>query len=271
MYGILTEKILTDYIESDTIKGRICNNCYKYFPWDHFKNDKGKYENYIGNSHENVCKNCTDKNYKLDSNEPVDYIFYMHPDSSTNFYSSMEKYWLKAKAICKTGIKNDAMKYPFHITLTSFFQISDEKTLNSLISSIENKINSLSGKNLVSDTETYYVPSKSYISHYTKNIAYNFSQNFNLNEKEKLFFKGISLNSPEVINMINNLQKDFNFIKAKPDLHMTLYHNVNFWGRQMFENEIISENMNSNTCDKWKFILWKSNKNHTIWEKVKEF
>lgn len=173
----------------------------------------------------------------LPKSDIIEYILYLHPDQYTCQYQTLQDYWDLSKDKLKKGIikKNDAMLYPFHVTLSSFFTSS----------LLERELTEEIKKAFSSVNFNEYLISK--IGTYTHNLKFYKVKNT----------IGISLYIPSLKEPLLSLSSK---IPVKDPLthHLTLAHN--FYPED--ENKIQSLINNviiplDKWDDKWCVVLWK--------------
>lgn len=170
-----------------------------------------------------------------------EYILYIHPNITSTQYKSVEKYWyFSNKALYWKNIEvNTAMHYPFHISLTSFFESDD---INFLISVIERELKSIKDTKIV-DKMVYYKTEK-FIGIYTPV------------ESLKNFLTNMNLLIPT---------------KSYDNLHMTLAHNYKEKDLNIIKKLLTLILPLEQWTDDWLIVLWKVTNNRKNWKLCKKF
>lgn len=222
----------------DNIKGRLCYNCYNKKSWTNFLVKDDNYSD--------ICKKCSEtiKPVNIDP-KSTKYILYLHPSINTHLYKLLDEYWCCANLLYKKhGIVNECIKYPFHITLTSFFKLDDETTLNLLIKKIIE---------IKQETSIKYI-----------NIGKRYGVINNLTEK---YFRANYINSEDLIMFCKKIQYYFPFLNVKNNLHLSLYNNVSPKFVDLYEKLLLKLGAINNKD--WDLILWKTD--GKVWNIVKKF
>lgn len=161
------------------------------------------------------------------------YILYFHPKKGTNKYNQLHKLW---DIFEEKKVHNNAIIYPFHSTLSGFFETEN-------IQNICRGIEEIFSVNNGFEVE-----------------GFKFSDNGPL--------KTINFKCPEIKEKLDKLQSKFNFIRcpSKNCLHFTLCNQIKE-SDNIFFKKLISENIDISEWEPmgWNVILWKIDENG-IWE-----
>lgn len=190
------------------------------------------------------------------------YIFYMHPTENTSAYENLSEFWKISIDIC--GIKgnmkkNTALLYPFHVSLTSFFDLEKSK-INNLINLVNPILSDSRLKTSVNGITPYFVPKQ-----YSRKDS---------SQKEQ-YFSAIMIDAPQIqqaLQEINTITRDkFDMIKIKTGLHATLYNHLDYETMDLFEKfcGLLPVVRNTNWND-ISIILWYCDDNYN-WKIVHRF
>jgi hypothetical protein len=167
----------------------------------------------------------------------------------------LEKYWNRARYLnLNYGVANDALQYPFHITLTGFFTTDHPDIMVGKIQNILNRVDPRKNK-----AQGF---------HYTYPKLFPHQQN---HDENQLHYRGIGIRSPQISNFLKELETCFPLLNIKSDIHLTLYHNI-LTSHLSFYERMVSELLNlSAWSNSWSLVLWRTNDALTQWEIVQEF
>lgn len=205
-----------DYLELDTLMGRICRKCYTHKIWDKFKKNDNKYLD--------ICMECELVNMTLENipknigncitQNKVEYILYLHPSRKTFLYEYLQTYWIKSNHYTKNAkITNTCINYPFHITLPQFYNIK------------------LGDKNIVIFNEIINECIKIYNYLHPKDDSNSIFLNYtHSNKKYETIFRGLITYNKKILSFINILGEKFYGEKYKKQteesFHLSLYNHV---------------------------------------------
>lgn len=187
------------------------------------------------------------------------YIFYMHPAPGTLMYKYIKDYWECSKKVCGDNgsrARNDALKYPFHVTLTSFFCLEDESKLQALVE-IAKEAFSHVDENPVISSITYSHP------HISPKIGPRSNDNMS----------GLSIIAPSVSNATFKLvenAKDF-YLRKVDDLHLTIYNHTSYKTMERLEKIGTLNVVRSIQWNDVALILWETDDTYSYWKKVHQF
>ena len=214
-----------------------CKNCKVIKEYNSFVEFKGNISKY--------CLECL-----FESQEKVlprkKYILYMHPTPESTQYSSLSEYWEKSRKITESGIQNEAVKYPFHITLTGFFETSDPY-------SIINRIGEFS-QNVIHEKRPV--------------TTLKLATTYDTSHKTGLMYVGIT--APKISKFLGWLKREFPFIStpSQQSLHLTLFNRVKRQDIHRFKEEMNILPLEDWTDD-WCFALWEFDAEKDILKKKK--
>lgn len=159
------------------------------------------------------------------------YIVYLHPARNSELYNKLLSLWNKMKS---TKIKNQAIIYPFHATLTSFFQDDVETVIKTCHAIFESDIT-------VNKIIPYAVQDRN-------------------NSKNNII--GLSLNASKISQKMDLLLAKCKQLKSpsKNNLHITLAHMFEEKNREKIEkmmndHEIFDSKLLSDH-NKWCIAVW---------------
>ena len=184
----------------------------------------------------------------------------MHPAPGTRLYKYLSEFWVIAKRVCGpygSRYTNDAIKYPFHVTLTSFFRLNDQTKLTELIDIAKTVFKDISSTPVIDSTPYDITP---------YNVPRGFTHGLNMS--------GLKLSAPQVTKAIHKLtDKASGYgVKSKVanDLHLTLYNKVNHIIRDSLECSKPPV-IRATPWDKVRIILWETNDSYSYWKQVHKF
>jgi hypothetical protein len=177
------------------------------------------------------------------------YIIYFHPAHGTPMFHAFEKYWNVSTKACKMmNIKNVALLYPYHATLTGFFTLDDANVADFVVKfrSIFHNV----GKKTT-------IPEFSYSKHRFDNGMHCASLRFSHDDIEKKI--------RELQKATENLAK----ITPKNDLHFSLYYPLNDRDNQLLyeTTKNLVDDIFNTKFSQMSVCMWKTDgKNWTIVE-----
>ena len=170
----------------------------------------------------------------------MSWVIYLHPTKKNPAWDQLSSYFkhVRAEAINKKLGPNQALNYPFHISLTSFFDSSSEAEIESILDAINE------GGNGLKIDEVGYVT------------------------KDNMIVVGIK--SDSINNFIESLQEQFPELiesPSKENLHLTLAYQFSPKDYQKII-QIIKQHIDLTTWDprEWTVKLWYYDPRSATWD-----
>lgn len=188
-----------------------------------------------------------------ESGDGSSFVFYLHPAQGTPLCERLAAFWAASERICgKQGRsqRNDALKYPFHVALTSFFTLDGERAVAEVIRLGEQAFSAVA-RHPVLEAKPYRVPGTE------PPCDYNTS--------------GIALQAPDVSRAIGALIRSgtrYGLQSTVADgLHLTLYRHVSHSTMVSLEDSLLAA-VRSALWEDVVIILWRTDRSCMTWKQV---